>query len=227
MISGAVQVDVDTSISVRNGKCMSNQIDLFDLPHIEEITTNHPRVVGCLGVSAGIDSEREFFDYYATDPIAAEWLIKLEKLNLNIWECAAGEGNLSKVFESNGFTVKSTDLIDRGYGTGGIDFLACEDKFDGDIVTNPPYSLAQDFIEHALSLIPIGNKVCMFLKVQFMEGKNRRRLFDNAPPIRIWVSSSRISCSKRNATYGGSMIDYAWDVWEKGYTGDTILKWFN
>ena len=82
-------------------------------------TGNYHSVVGCLGARNECKEEREEHDYYATDPMAVKWLIKLEELNKNIWECACGEGHLSKVLEANNFNVKSTDLIDRGYGTGG------------------------------------------------------------------------------------------------------------
>lgn len=187
---------------------------------------NFRSVVGCLGASNHTKEERQEHDFYATDPIAAEWLIQLEELNHNIWECAGGQGHLAKVFEAHGYNVKATDLIDRGYGQGGIDFLACEDKFDGDIITNPPYKYAESFIEHAISLVNDGNKVCMFLKVQFLEGKARKKLFEKYPPKRVWVSSSRIKCGK-NGNFAESMVAYAWYVWEKGYQGDTILKWFN
>ena len=140
-------------------------------------------VVGCLGASSHSENEREENDFYATDPIAAEWLIKLENLDNNIWECACGQGHLAKVFEEHGYNVLATDLIERGYGKGGVDFLKSDGIFYGDIVTNPPYKYAQEFIEHALSIIPDGNKVCMFLKVQFLEGKGRRKLYANCPPI--------------------------------------------
>lgn len=93
-----------------------------------------------------------------------------------------GQGHLAKVFTENGFEVKATDLIDRGYGTGGVDFLQCTEVFHGDIVTNPPYSLAQEFVEHALQVVSDGHKVCMFLKVQFLEGKSRKKLFTETPP---------------------------------------------
>lgn len=125
-----------------------------------------------------------------------------------------------------GHRVKSTDLIDRGYGEGGVNFLDQTEMFHGDIVTNPPYKYAQEFIEHALSLVEDGSKVCMFLKVQFLEGKRRRVLYEKNPPKRVWVSSSRISCGKTESK-NGSMIAYAWYVWEKGYHGDTVIKWFN
>lgn len=183
-------------------------------------------VWGCLGASSHFEGEREQNDYYATDPIAGEWLINLEKLDDNIWECACGEGHLSKVFCKHGFNVRSTDLIDRGYGEGGVDFLKTYEKFDGDIVTNPPYKYAQEFIEHGLTLIPDGKKVCMFLKVTFLEGKARKKLFASAPPRTVWISSSRIPCGK-NGKFEHSAIAYAWYVWEKGYRGNTIVKWFN
>lgn len=106
---------------------------------------------------------------------------------------------------------------------GGVNFLEEQQTFNGDIVTNPPYKYAQEFIEHALNILPEGKKACMFLKVQFMEGKSRRKLFDSQPPKRIWVSSSRIQCG-RNGIFKGSMVAYAWYIWEKGYKGETTLK---
>lgn len=107
-----------------------------------------------------------------------------------------------------------------------MDFLKVQEPWKGDIVTNPPYKYALEFIEHGLELIPEGNKLCMFLKVQFLEGKSRRKLYEVQPPKRVWVSSSRIQCGK-NGDFHGSMIAYAWYIWEKGYKGDPILKWFN
>lgn len=189
-------------------------------------TGNYHSVCGCLGARNECKEDREEHDYYATQPIAAEWLIQIENLSQNIWECACGEGHLAKVFAEHGYNVKSTDLIDRGYGKGNVDFLEQTEIFNGDIVTNPPYKYAQEFIEKALSLVPDGHKVCMFLKVQFMEGKARRKLFDEQPPKTIYVSTSRIQCGK-NGEFKGSMVAYAWYVWEKGYKGDTTLKWFN
>lgn len=130
------------------------------------------------------------------------------------------------MFVASGYEVKSTDLIDRGYGIGGVDFLKQTEIFNGDIVTNPPYKYAQEFIEHALTLLPDGNKLCMFLKIQFLEGKARRKLYDTTPPKTIYVSSSRIQCGK-NGKFTPSMVAYAWYVWVKGFKGDPIIKWIN
>ena len=183
------------------------------------------RMIGSHGLSKHDRAEE---DFYATDPIAAEWLDKIEDLNKRIWEPACGKGHLAKVFLRNGHYVLSTDLVNRGFGTGGIDFLKVNEPYYGDIVTNPPYKYAQEFIEHALELIPEGNKVCMFLKVQFLEGSKRKTFFEKYPPKRVWVSSSRISCySNGEMKKTSSMLALAWYVWEKGYTGDTVVKWFN
>ena len=83
-----------------------------------------------------------------------------------------------------------------------------------------------------MQIIPEGNKIAMFLKLQFLEGKKRKQMFRIYPPKTIYVSSSRIQCAK-NAEFermkkgGGSAIAYCWYVWEKGYKGDTIIKWIN
>jgi hypothetical protein len=185
-----------------------------------------------LGASNHTDAEREKDDYYATDPLAATMLMSLEELNHNIYEPSCGEGHLSKVFELAGHNVYSTDLIDRGYGIGGIDFLKRTESFDGDIITNPPYKYAKEFIEKALEITNDGSKVIMFLKLQFLESKGRKKLFTENPPKTIYVSSSRITCAKNGDFIamkdgGGSAVCYAWYVWIKGYKGDTTLKWFN
>lgn len=184
-----------------------------------------------IGSSHHTAEDREANDYYATDPAAIDLLFAEEDFG-NIWECACGEGHLSKRMIELGKHVKSTDLIDRGFGDHGIDFLKTQDAFDGDIITNPPYKFATEFINHALSLIPEGRKVAMFLKVQFLEGKARKLMFQRTPPKTIYVSSSRINCAKNGdfeglRTTGGSAVAFAWWVWEKGFQGITQIKWIN
>lgn len=127
-------------------------------------------------------TDREVNDFYATPPDAVRLLLDRESFAPNVWECACGQGHIAKVLEEYGYKVKATDLIDRGYGEGGKDFLVCDEHFNGDIITNPPYTLALEFVKHSLELIPEGNKVAMLLKIQFLEGKARKLFFDYAPP---------------------------------------------
>ena len=188
-----------------------------------------------LGSSTQTDKERVANDYYATEPKAVKALLEVEQFAPDIWECACGEGHISKVLKEYGYDVCSTDLIDRGYG-GVHDFLssANEGKYAEykelcDIITNPPYKYALEFCEQALNTVSEGHKVAMFLRLQFLESKRRKEFFLKNPPKTVYVSSSRLKCA-RNGNFEdmtGNAVAYAWFVWEKGFTGTTSLKWIN
>ena len=96
------------------------------------------------------------------------------------------------------------------------------------LITNPPYSKALQFIEHAIEQSEERTKIAMLLKIQFLEGKERRAFFEKSPPKTIYVLSGRLGCGKDgifSSTRGA--IAYSWWVWEKGYTGDPHIKWIN
>ena len=199
---------------------------------VKDWTGNNKTAFVTLGASNHSTTEREDNDFYATEPKALELLLNIEEFDPYIWECACGKGHLSEVLKKRGYIVKSTDLIDRGYGEGGVDFLHTDETHNGDIITNPPYKYAQQFVEHALELIPEGNRVAMFLKLTFLESQNRRELFNRYPPEYIYVSSSRLQCAKGGdfETYGkgvGTAIAYGWFIWRKGFTGEPRVRWFN
>lgn len=184
-------------------------------------------VIGARNVAT---NEREVHDFYSTDPKALEMLLDLESFCPEVWECACGNGCLSEVLKSRGYHVYSTDLIDRGYGLSGVDFLETNQTFAGDIITNPPFKYAKEFVEKAIETVTDRHKVAMFLKLQFLEGKARRKLFEDFPPKKIYVSSSRLKCylnGDPNENKNASAIAYAWFIWEKGYKGETIVRWFN
>lgn len=215
-------------------KPMYNEVDLFgnivQAKKSKDWMGTPKAMFKTLGASNHCNHNRQAEDFYATEPRAVELLCDLETFSHNIWEPCCGCGHISEVLKSRGYLVKSTDLIDRGYGEGNINFLSPEIReFDGSIVTNPPYRYAQEIVEKALSIIPIGRKVAMFLKVLFLEGKGRKSLFAKQPPIRVWISSSRLKCAMNGEfdAMGGSAVAYAWFVWEKGFHGDPIIKWFN
>ena len=200
---------------------------------VAEWTSNTKSLHVMLGSPHHANEEREVNDFYATDPRALELLLNTEKFDLNVWEPACGKGHLSEVLKNRGHTVRSTDLIDRGYGEGGVDFLQCTEKFNGDVITNPPYKYAQQFVEHAIERIPDGHKVAMFLKLTFLESQRRRELFEKHPPEYIYVSSSRLRCAIggdfEKYEQGGcsTAIAYAWFIWRKGFTGEPRVRWFN
>ena len=93
-----------------------------------------------------------------------------------------------------------------------VDFFELKGSWDCDIITNPPYKYAKEFVEHALDLVTEGHKVAMFLKLTFLEGQGRRELFRNTPPQTVYVSSARLQCGKNGCFDGTSMVAYAWFV---------------
>ena len=198
-------------------------------------TGNKKSIYATLAASNHTDKEREINDYYATEPKALELLLELETFSPYVWECACGEGHLSEVLKSHGYKVRSSDLIHRGYpGTEKLDFFDVEKEdlkndVPRDIITNPPYKYAKEFVEHALEISMDSTKIAMFLKVQFLEGKARRKLFDKYPPKIIYVASSRLNCAMNGEfeKYPSSAVAYAWFIWEKGFKGDTVVRWFN
>lgn len=188
---------------------------------------NYKSIYTTLGASNHTEKERQEDDYYATDPKTIIPLFKAEKFCNSIWECACGEGHLSKSMEKCGKLVFSTDLIDRNFGHGIFNFLEEILEWHGDIITNPPYKFAQEFVEKSIKILQPKRKVAMFLKLQFLEGQKRRKLFDINPPKIIYVFSKRQSCAMNGNfdKYPSSAVAYAWFVWEKGYVGDTKIKW--
>lgn len=196
-------------------------------------TGNKKTTFVMLGSSNHSEKPRERNDFYATDPHALEiFLDRLEedgvKLHTDIWECACGEGHLSKVLDSRGYKVWSTDLIDRGYGTGNTDFLkSIEDEWHGDILTNPPYKYAKEFVEKSLEITRTWCYTIMFLKIQFLEGQARKEMFKKYPPKYIYVNSTRQICAMNGdfEKYKAAAICYCWYVWEKGFNGETTVRW--
>lgn len=196
---------------------------------MKDWTGNTKSTFSTLGASSHSDKEREQHDYYATEPKAVEILLENENFSPVIWECACGEGHISKVLESAGYRVVSTDLIYRGYGREEpLDFLKSIGAASVDIVTNPPYKYAKEFVEKALETITDSHKVAMFLKLTFLEGKARKQMFAKYPPRTVYVFSSRVKCGKNGEfEKDNNAVAYAWFVWEKNYSGETVIKWVN
>ena len=148
-----------------------------------------------------------------------------EKFVGDVWECACGDGAMSRVFEEGGATVFSSDLYDRGYGETGIDFLAPTRRADN-IVTNPPYNCAEGFVTSGIKAA--NKKFALLLRLAFLEGANRANtIFAKTPPSRVWVFSERITFYPSGIEPKGSgTTAYAWFIWDKLVReGGTDLRW--
>ena len=191
--------------------------------------------------------QREANDFYATDPRALEALldncttktkVKLHectKKPFYIWECACGTGNLSQVLNDRKYNVFSSDKIDRGYGMDSVDFLDVTKNQLGSnelpcikvILTNPPFSLANEFIMHALDILPIGGIYIALMNLQVLAGIERyEKIYSNHWLREVYIFSKRIRCYKNNIPDNiAPIINYAWFVFEKGYNGSPTLFW--
>lgn len=174
----------------------------------------------------GDGDKREFADFYPTPAYVTEELLKREKFSGDIWEPACGEGHISKILEQQGYKVRSTDIIDYGYGESNINFLRDEffarlPKADN-IVTNPPFMYATEFVYRAKEMT--NNKIALFLKTTFLEGVERYKIFqDQEYPLKtVYQFSRRIAFG--NSKNGG-MLAFAWFVWDKNHTGRPVIEW--
>jgi hypothetical protein len=163
-------------------------------------------------------------DYFPTPRWATFALIDNEKFDGDIWECACGDGAMSRVLEEAGCSVPSSDLFNRGYGEHGIDFLTADRRADN-VVTNPPYNSAEGFV--AAGVRSAKHKFALLLRLAFLEGSNRQRtIFSKHPPNRIWVFSERITFYPAGAVQKGTgTTAYAWFVWDKDASGSE-MRWF-
>ena len=169
-------------------------------------------------------SAREKDDFYATPEKCTRALLSVEAFDGAFWEPACGNGAISKALPG---PVVSTDLIDRGFGVAGRDFLFEQDLLAPNIVTNPPFKLADEFVLHALHLGAV--KVAIFMRLAWLEGKARHAaLWGPHPPARVWTFCGRQTLWRGddpNPQDKGGAIAFAWFVWEHGHTGKPELGW--
>ena len=187
----------------------------------------------------GKESETAAGDFYATHPESIQLFLKkcaerALKLSESIYEPACGDGAISKILESAGYDVLSTDLYDRGFGYPGVDFLKLNKeeipeaykKYFKCIFTNPPYKYAQEFVEKALELADKDGLVIMFLKTTFLETKGRLELFKNHKLKYVWQYVNRQGCGKNGGVFkNGGAAAYAMFIWDNSYDGLPELDW--
>jgi len=159
-------------------------------------------------------------DFYPTPEIATNKLLEKEFFKGNIWECACGDGAISKILIEKNYNVYSSDLINRGYGESGIDFLKTNKVFDN-IITNPPFKLSLEFALHGFK--SVKNKLVLFQKLVFLEGiKRKQELFSLNKLKNIYVISNRL---KFKGYKTGGLMCFAWFVFDVNYNGKPTIDW--
>lgn len=219
----------------------------------------------CLGASNHVAFDRQSEDLYSTDPIAAELLLEalpeLKDMGKQVWENSCGLLHLADVFDKYGLLAKCSDILNRTNDprveiidflqiNSGNGLLKPEEKYPYSIIMNPPYKSALAFVKKSLEILEEGRWVCAFLKLTFLEGKERKPFFLKFPPRYLFVSSSRIACAmngefykpkldkKGNQVLGAdgkpimekvqSAVAYGWYCWKVGdYSHHTEIQWIN
>lgn len=171
--------------------------------------------------------------FYATPPRGTRALLSVEKFEGAIWECACGNGTMAEVLkEGRRARVIATDLYDRGYGETGIDFLLQTRSRAPNIVTNPPFKLAEKFLYKALDLA--NGKIAFLCRLAWLEGQTRRTMFETTPLARVWIFSKRLPTLRdgeiqyfQNDKEGGGMVAFAWYIWDRSHKGPPVIGWIS
>lgn len=171
---------------------------------------------------------RAAYDLYCTNPKMVDLLLSKETFSSNVWECCNGLSHISKRLIEYGYSVRKSDIEPLVANCAEIDFLKNKEIFDGDIITNPPYTNAEQFVYKALESVNEGAKVAMLFKLNFLASEKRYKLFVSYPPRTIYILSKRYNCCKDGdfAKYNfNGAVDYCWIVWVKGWKGHTLCQW--
>jgi hypothetical protein len=172
--------------------------------------------------------------HYKTSPLATRALIAEESKWIPrhgwLWEpaCSDGTGIVLPLREA-GFNVVASDIRDRQCPDSWVsDFFNTAGPGDlTGIITNPPFSMARDFIDRALNKC---GYVAMLLRLAFLEGNARKPWFQSGPLARVHVSSRRLPMMHREGWTGpkaGSAVCHAWFVWDVRHEGRPTINWFD
>ena len=162
-------------------------------------------------------------DFYRTPPKAINAFLNAFELSPfpHVLEPCAGDGAIIK--EINKRTKKLITAVeirkeeeDNLLWSGAdwvymCDFLKWKPELPVEtIITNPPYSIAQEIIEHCFEIAPDA-EVIMLLRLAFLESKKRKPFWDKYPVTQLYVLSERPSFTGK----GTDATAYAWFVWSK------------
>jgi hypothetical protein len=181
---------------------------------------------GCRGRKSELMSqrssgyERKERDAYQTPAWVTEALIPHLpwREDISIWEPAAGSGQMVAVLKRH-FPVVASDI------ESGVNFLATSPTSANAIITNPPYALAREFIEHALWLTePSQGMVAMLLRTDFDHANGRQHLFS-----RCAVFAKKLVLTRRIVWFEGPKaapsFNHAWYVWNWQHVGVPTLAY--
>lgn len=167
-------------------------------------------------------------DWYVEPQYVTERLIAVERSFLgHVLDPCCGQGNIGNVFAR--FRDEGIINFDIRQGEDFRNSIPLHSKELASVVTNPPYNAAQELAE--LALQHTRDRVCLFLRLAFLEGKKRSLWLEKTPLARVWVMPDRVSCCPGHLVgqpqKNGGKVAYAWFVWEHGHTAPPEIKWLH
>lgn len=168
-------------------------------------------------VRTGRTGMRPADEWYPTVFAATLALDEAEAFRGPIHEPACGNGAIAEIFTFHGHRVIASDLYDHGYGEAGRDFLAETRLLAPNVITNPPYSLTDDFVRHAVRLGV--RKMALFLPVDYQAGTRRSDIIEGMGLARVHVLRNRVTLAPYGMVTRGGTINFAWFIWLQGYRG--------
>ena len=157
-------------------------------------------------------------DWYVEPEWAVRGLLDVQRFSGLVWDPACGKGTIPRTFAAQGHAVAGTDLVDRGFGAGGDDFLEfaparAENRVEN-IVCNPPFNLAEEFLRHALKLA--RHKVALLLRLSWLEGRGRAWVFNETPLAAVHPFAARVSMppGDSDTPAKGGAVAFMWAVWD-------------
>jgi hypothetical protein len=187
-------------------------------------------VVSVMGknYSRNNNEKRSPKDFYQTPYELTRALLDREFFTADVLEPCAGQGAIVDVLKEWDRDVTSFDISDTENGDN--DFLWYGKQHEN-IITNPPFSLAMDFILKAKVIAKY--KFAMLLPLSYLHGKERYSVIykDTKFPLSTVFPFTRyITLSEEKTEFANKsgMIVYAWFVWDKiDRKRDPIIRWID
>jgi len=167
--------------------------------------------------------QRKKSDFYETPYCLTQLLLEKEELEEPILEPACGNGAIVKILLNK---YKDIDFYDIQEGQ---DFFNERNKYRT-IITNPPYSLAFEFIQKAKTICP---NFYFLLPLAYLHGKKRYDILYHDPiyPLKQIYVFTRYpllgeTLREDGKTNTGMMV-YAWYHFAKHYRSKPTINWLD
>ncbi len=179
--------------------------------------------------------ERDTLDWYVEPPECSAALFQLEEFKGTVWDPACGLGRIVEQARLAGLEAFGSDIVARSpLCDAESDFLDTTFKpaFEN-IVMNPPFGCAEEFVRKAIEIVPCGGKVAVILPLVWVSGFSKKRDWLPDSPLKtLYPISPRPSMPpgkviEAGIKPGNGTKDFAWLVWESGYSGEASVRFMN